>query len=234
MSITLKVLFENEDLLAIDKEAGMVVNKSQTVKGEVTVQDLVSSRIDFSDVDDDSEFKKRGGIVHRLDRETSGVLLIAKNEDYFYFLQNVFKERDMKKEYLVVCVGSVEEERFEIDAPIGRDPKNRFKFAIVRDAKEASTFFEKIKETTLGESTFTTLKAYPRTGRTHQIRVHLTAYGFPIAGDMVYSTNRLKLVYEDLMIDRMLLHASSLEFKDKNGDILSISSETPPEFQPFL
>lgn len=234
MSDKLKILFENENMLAIDKESGMVVNKSQTTSGEITIQDLVSSKIDLANLPDDSEFKKRGGVVHRLDRDTSGVLLIAKNEDYFHYLQNVFKARDMKKEYLVVCCGEVEEDRFEIDAPIGRDPKNRFKFAIVRDAKEASTYFEKIKETTLGEHIFTTLKAYPRTGRTHQIRVHLTAYGFPIAGDVIYSSNKLKLVYEELMITRMLLHASSLQFKDINGEIMTISSEVPSSFQQFL
>ncbi len=230
----LKVIFENGDFLAIDKPSGMVVNKSQTTSYEETVQDLVQSKLDFTKTTDNSEFKKRGGVVHRLDRETSGVLLIAKNEETFDYLQDLFKERDVEKEYLAVVVGDVLEDRFEIDAPIGRDPKNRFRFAIVRDAKEASTYFEKLNSTEISDIKFTTLKAFPRTGRTHQIRVHLTAYGFPIAGDIVYSTNSLRNMYQEMAINRMLLHAVSIKFKSRDGEIFNLVSEIPEDFRKFL
>jgi 23S rRNA pseudouridine1911/1915/1917 synthase len=235
MKKELNIIFENDDLLAINKASGMVVNKSQTVKDELTIQDLVQDKIKSAKKEDEtSEFQKRGGVVHRLDRETSGVLLIAKNEDSFNYLQNLFKERDIKKEYLALAIGHIPDDVFEIDAPIGRNPKNRFKFAVVREEKEAQTMFEKIEEIEIDKHPFTWLRCLPRTGRTHQIRVHLTAYGHCIAGDQIYSSLREKEMCSNLGIERLMLHALKLSFIDKNGVELYLEAPIPEELSKFM
>ena len=135
MNSQIKVVFENENFIVFNKPSGLIVNRSQTVK-DATLQDYLEENIEIeSDDDAESEFNQRNGIVHRLDKDTSGIILVAKNDRYFVYLQSLFKDRNIKKEYVTVCLGKIDEERFEIDAPIGRDPKSRFKYAIVRGRK---------------------------------------------------------------------------------------------------
>lgn len=239
----IEIIFENSDFLVINKPSGLVVNRSKTTK-ELTLQDYLEEKvIDESGMEqevvediteDESDFKSRNGIVHRLDKDTSGVILVAKNEEYFLYLQSLFKERKIKKEYETVVLGKVVEERFEIDAPIGRDPKSRFRFAIVRGEKEAQTYIEKIKEIDLDGQIVTSLKCFPRTGRTHQIRVHLAAYGFPILGDNTYSSYRDSQTYETLGINRLMLHSKSVTFNGMNGEEFYFECETPEQFSKFM
>ena len=235
MESKIKVVFENENFIVINKPSGLVVNRSQTVKDTATLQDYLNENIELESDDDlESEFNKRNGIVHRLDKDTSGIILVAKNDKYFTYLQSLFKERKIKKEYVAVVLGQVNEERFEIDAPIGRDPKSRFRFAIVRGEKESQTYFERIKLISESENNYTSLKCFPKTGRTHQIRVHLAAYGFPILGDKTYSSARDSELYENLGINRLMLHSKSVTFNDMNNEEFSFECEIPEEFSKFM
>lgn len=233
MNQAVEKLFENENFIIINKPSGLVVNRAQTVK-ESTLQDFIEENVEMDLEDTESDFVKRNGIVHRLDKETSGVMIVAKNPEYFTYLQSLFKDRLVKKEYLAVCLGEVSEERFEIDAPIGRNPKARFKYAIVRGEKESQTYFEKIKSGIDGELNYSSLRCYPRTGRTHQIRVHLAAYGYPILGDLTYSSHRDSENYENLGISRLMLHSKSVTFKDMDGKEFLFESETPDVFKKYL
>jgi len=228
-----KIVFENDDFLVIEKPAGVVVNRSETQTGK-TLQDFIEEKIiNFEDLDIDSEFKSRSGLVHRLDKDTSGILLVAKNISAFEHLQDNFKSRKVEKKYLCVVLGKVSEERFEIDAPIARNPNNRFKYAVVRDGKEAQTYIEKISETQIQDQIVTSLNVFPRTGRTHQIRVHLAAYGNPVILDPIYMSQKDQELSRELGINRLMLHAKSLKF-DYNGKEYFFESETPKEFDEFI
>lgn len=228
-----KVIFETEDFIVIDKPTGVVVNRSETQTGK-TLQDYLEENVLISqELSEDSEFHLRSGIVHRLDKDTSGLLVVAKHPKSFRALQEKFKTREVEKKYLCVVLGEVKEERFEIDAPIARNPNNRFKYAVVRDGKEAQTYFEKISVEEVGGFTLTSLYAYPRTGRTHQIRVHLTAYGTPVVLDPIYMSQKEQELSEILNINRLMLHAKSIKFEYNNKEYF-FESETPEEFKKFI
>jgi 23S rRNA pseudouridine1911/1915/1917 synthase len=228
-----KVIFETEDFIVIEKPTGVVVNRSETQSGK-TLQDYLEENVLISqELSDDTEFHSRSGIVHRLDKDTSGLLVVAKHPNSFRALQEKFKTREVEKKYLCIVLGEVSEERFEIDAPIARNPNNRFKYAVVRDGKEAQTYFEKITEQTVSGFKLTSLYAYPRTGRTHQIRVHLTAYGTPVVIDPIYMSQKEQELSEVLGISRLMLHAKSLKFEYNNKEYF-FESETPEEFNKFI
>ena len=232
---TLKVIFENQNFIVVDKPIGIVVNRSETSKDN-TLQDWVEENI-LTDLEEneesESDFFSRSGIVHRIDKDTSGILLIAKNEEYFEYLQNIFKTREVEKKYIVLAMGKIEDGRFEIDAPIGRNPKNRFKYAIIRDGKESQTYFEKIKDVNIDGNEFTLLYAYPRTGRTHQIRVHLGANGTPVAGDQIYLSEKEQDFCKSCKIDRLMLHSLSIKFTGMEGEEFYFESEVPLEFTKY-
>lgn len=208
-----EVIFEDDFLLAINKPVGLVVNRSQTSQSN-TLQDYLVQNVDFDDTDfgeDGEEFNSRSGIVHRLDKNTSGLLLIAKDNTTFKALQAQFKGREVVKKYDALVYGIVKDPEFEVNAPLGRNPRNRFKYAIVDGGKEAITRFININSRDFGTYSVTHLKCLPKTGRTHQIRVHLLAVNHPIVGDDTYATKRQ---LDDSRGDfaRMMLHAASLEF----------------------
>lgn len=241
LKTSIKVIFENEDFLVIDKPYGLVVNRSESQK-DLTLQDWLEDRYDFKSLpvthnpenEYENEFLARSGIVHRLDKETSGVILCAKNEKSFIFFQNKFKTREVSKKYMAITFGKVPDDRFEIDAPIKRDPRNRFKYAVVRDGKEAQTFFEKVKDFETDARPFSLIYCYPRTGRTHQIRVHLAANMTPVAGDLIYSTKTELEICQNIGFNRLMLHSFELKFSGLSNEDYTFSSEPPVEFQKYL
>lgn len=224
----LNIIFEDTEVLVLDKPAGLVVNRSETIKEE-TLQDQLSG---YFHLGSSLGVGGRAGIVHRLDRETSGLLVCAKTESAYDNLQKQFKERKVKKEYTALCHGVVVDDRGEIDAPIGRIGSFG-EFGIISGGRESKTIFGvgcryKIKDSVLEniaedlnknqknylkahatDYSFVTL--YPKTGRTHQIRVHLKSIGHPVVSDLIYTPAKL-LKFDLNWCPRLFLHAKSLEF----------------------
>jgi len=224
----IKILYEDQDLLVLDKPAGITVNKSDTTKDEFTVQDWVEQKLNFknqnSDVDQDADFYKRAGIVHRIDKETSGILLVAKNEEAFANLQAQFKQREVKKTYIALVHGVVDGEG-EIRVPVGRLPWNRKRFGVLAGGKEAVTKYKTMKKF----ERFTLLELNPETGRTHQIRVHLKYFNHPIFADYLYAGR--KTARDDRkVLGRVFLHAQKIAFYDpKTHELLNFESSLPEE-----
>ncbi|EKD96033.1 MAG: hypothetical protein ACD_24C00213G0006 [uncultured bacterium] len=230
INFKLIVIYEDECFLVIDKPVGLVVNSSLTAKDE-TLQEYIEQISDFSKVDPNSEFNLRKGIVHRLDKETSGVILIAKDEKTFNFLQNQFKSREVYKEYRALVYGEIKEKAFEINAPINRNIKNRTKYSVSDSGKEAMTVFYTINNVNKGNNAYTCLKALPKTGRTHQIRVHLSAIHHAVVGDTQYATKKqLESSSEDF--NRMMLHAYKISIlHPKDYKTREFTAKLPDVFQ---
>lgn len=206
-----KIIYQDGNIAVINKPAGIIVNNSDTSKKEFTLQDFVVENFKLVG-DSSSEFIRRGGIVHRLDKETSGVIIVALNEESFSFLQNQFKERQVKKEYIALCHGKMIEEG-EVNVPIGRLPWNRMRFGVIPQGREAYTRFELIRHYSLKEDgkiiPLSLVRVFPKTGRTHQIRVHFQYIGNPIFADSLYG-GRKRYLKDKKMLSRHFLHASKI------------------------
>ncbi len=211
--IDLPVLFEDSDLLVVNKPPGIVVNRAESVRGE-TVQDWALLRQGYGgqagETEDEKIFFERAGIVHRIDKETSGCLLIAKNPVAFVELQRQFKEHIIKKTYLAITHGAVVPGDGEIHAPVGRLPWNRERFGIVPGGKDSVTRYHvrntwEIQEGKQKEH-ISLLELFPETGRTHQIRVHLKYINHPIVGDWQYAGRKTSR-RDRLWAPRVMLHA---------------------------
>lgn len=231
MEKEINIIYEDEHLVLLDKPSGLVVNRSNTCK-ELTLQDILDSKYkkNLKDVED-TEFINRSGIVHRLDKDTSGIILAAKDVDTFRFLQRQFKERKTLKEYYVLVHGNLEDEIMEINAPLGRNPKNPLKMAVVSTGKNAFTRVEKIKNSINSDKEYSLARVFPKTGRTHQIRVHLFAIGHAVVGDSIYCAKNL--LEQDLeYFGRMMLHARFLGFTHPlTGKFRRFESPLPKEFK---
>lgn len=197
-NIPLEVLHEDDSLLAINKPAGLTVHPGAGQRQGTLVNALVYRGINLSDTGGGF----RPGIVHRLDKDTSGVILIAKNNRVHRHLSDQLKQRSTVKRYLALVWGIPDPTSGVIDAPIGRHPVNRKKMTVISTGRPSVTTFDTIES----RNGFSLLDIAPSTGRTHQIRVHLAHNHTPIVGDQVYAPNRPKLV------PRQFLHASSIQF----------------------
>lgn len=221
------VCYENEDFFVVNKPAGMVVNRAFTVTSE-TVADWVASNFPYlKGVGDDTEegrvFLERSGIAHRLDKETSGALLIAKRPEVLTKLLALFKERKMKKEYLALVHGKLEPREGTIRLPLLRDRKDRMRWAVGVEGKFAETSW-KVEQyylspgNQLGGEFWTLVRLFPKTGRTHQIRVHMAHLGHPLISDEKY-LNRKRVGADRRILSRHALHAASLAFKYEKKEI---------------
>ncbi len=231
-----RIIFEDEDMLIIDKPAGMVVNKADTTKNMMTVQDWIQRKFRISN--GGSEFEKRGGIVHRLDKETSGILVIAKNEQAFANLQEQFKSRNVKKTYITLVHGELKPEVGEINVPIGRLPWNRTRFGVLADGREASSKYKVlgIKYLVLDKvrEPLSLVEVYPQTGRTHQIRVHMRHVGHPIFADELYAGRKVSK-RDRKLLPHHFLHASKIAFDHpRTGEKVEFESKLLPDLQEFL
>tara|TARA_B100000941_G_scaffold105229_1_gene73604 strand:+ start:14518 stop:15417 length:900 start_codon:yes stop_codon:yes gene_type:complete len=212
----LKIKYEDDDLLIISKDSGIIVHPSQNTRSFTLVDILLNLYPKISQVGEDS----RPGIVHRLDKGTSGLMVIAKKNIIFESLKDQFKKREVTKEYLAVVIGNTKNKGI-INAPIGRHPKDRKKRALISTGKEAYTKYEKI----YNENNLSLLKVEIQTGRTHQIRVHLSSLGHPVFGDKVYSKK-----YKNIS-SRILLHSYRLKFLHPvKKNYIDIKDDIPKEF----
>jgi len=235
------ILFEDENLLVLNKPAGITVNRSDTTRNEETVQDWVEKNIKLQTSNiknkEESDFYKRAGIAHRLDKETSGILLVAKDEDSFRDLQRQFKERLVKKRYLALTHGKIKVKEGEIRASVGRLPWNRKRFGILAGGRESLTkykvlnyFISKKNKSEL----YSLVELFPETGRTHQIRVHLKYINHPIFSDFLYAGRKTART-DRKFLERVFLHASRISFTHpRSGEVLNFESPIPQELDSFL
>ncbi len=256
----IKIIYEDSDFLVIDKPSGVTVNKSESAKEE-TIQDWAEKKLKIdanaevahnppkaaqlrADVSfprsTEEEFRDRGGIVHRLDKETSGILLIAKNPASFLNLQKQFKDRIVKKTYVALVHGEVKPESGEINVPVGRLPFNRKRFGIIAGGRDSVTSYRVISNFKFQISNnkkleeLTLLELYPKTGRTHQIRVHLKYIGHPVFSDPLYG-GRKTARNDRKILSRLFLHASKITFNHPTSlKKLTFESPLPEDLEGFL
>lgn len=224
--IPLDIRYEDEDILLINKPAGMVVHPAVGHPSGTLVNAVLGYSDDLAGVGGEL----RPGIVHRLDMDTSGLILVAKNDQAMHHLQAQFKEKSIHKEYLALVEGQVQPPAALIDAPIGRDPRQRKKMAVIRhrSAKSRPAQTEYMTHTTFDE--YTLLSCILHTGRTHQIRVHLSYIGHPIVGDTVYGRRKQKL-----RLKRQFLHAHRLIFRrPSDNQPVQFEAELPAELKAIL
>lgn len=226
-NIPLTIVYEDDDCLVIDKPAGMVVHPAAGHPGGTLVNAVLGHAPDLEGVGDE----QRPGIVHRLDRDTSGLIIVAKHDRAHRHLQKQFKDRLAHKVYLALVIGTPPSTTGQIEAPLGRDPKNRQRMAVVPGdhGREAVTVYRTIESFKL----FTLVEAEPKTGRTHQIRVHLTFIGCPLAGDTLYATPRSVSVKLP-GLQRQFLHAARLTLTLPAGDLRTFAAPLPDDLRNIL
>lgn len=234
----LKILYKNDDFFIVEKPAGIIVNRSDTTVNEITLQDLIEKSGLIDKNDQDVDFITRSGIVHRLDKETSGVLIVARNSKAFKDLQLQFKERRVGKSYVALAHGEIAPKQGEISVPVDRLPWNRKRFGVISGGREAKTEYKVLSILYLASNgkreALSLVELFPKTGRTHQIRVHLKYINHPIFSDPLYGGR--KTSREDRkFLPRIFLHAEKISFTDpKSGKILSFESPLPNDLKEFL
>ena len=265
-----KVIYEDKDFLVLDKPAGLLVHRTRFDVGSERLDDrgldvrsgklgaktsniqrlssngpedtlvdwLVKRYPEVKKVGDDPE--TRPGIVHRLDRDTSGVMLVARNQEHFLYLKSLFQEHKVEKTYLALVFGKFKEKEGVINKPIGiKSGTIKRSIHSEKMTKEAVTeyeFLEGFRCEVLGFrgkrkffQDFSLLKVYPKTGRTHQIRVHLASIGHPVVGDELYGKSKKKLE-----VSRLMLHAQAIEFSSEDGEKLRFETDVPSSFLDIL
>ena len=219
-AIPLNIVYEDDDLLVIDKPAGLTVHPAPGHPTHTLVNAVLAHFPHLADISD----SLRPGVVHRLDKDTSGLMLLAKNKAAQADLISQFRSRSVVKAYLVLVKGKLTPERGIIEAAIGRDPANRKRMAVVNTGREARTQYQVVEYT--GDHTL--LEVMLETGRTHQIRVHLAAIGHPVLGDPVYGVKSPYLL-------RQFLHACRLGFKlPSTGEYVEFASKLPADLDKAL
>lgn len=223
-AIPLDIVYEDDNVVVVNKPAGMVVHPAAGHSAGT----LVNAMLAHTSLNVGGE--ARPGIVHRLDSETSGLIIVAKNDAAMRNLQAQFKARRVHKTYLALVEGQITPPRGKIEAPIGRDPKHRQRMAVVTGAhiksREAVTNYRTIAN--LGD--YTLVEAEPQTGRTHQIRVHFAFMGFPVVGDSLYGTRKKNR----LGLERQFLHAWKLALTLPDGRAVSFTAPLPVDLYTVL
>lgn len=219
--IPLDIYYEDKDVIVVNKESGMVVHPAVGNYSGTMVNALMYHCKDLSGIGG----VIRAGIVHRIDKETSGLLVSCKSDLAHKSLSEQFLNKTVKRKYYAVCHGEINHNFGKIEAPIGRDPQNRQKMAVVEGGKHAVTHF-KVLERFNG---FTLLELQLETGRTHQIRVHMAYIGFPVCGDPLYGPKKV------IGKNGQYLHAKTLGFiHPRTGEELEFDSPLPDFFEEFL
>ena len=222
-NIPLSIIYEDEDIVIINKQQGMVVHPAPGNYTGTLVNALLYQIKNLSSINGII----RPGIIHRLDKDTSGIIMVAKNDESHKFLSEQLKSRNVKREYIAIVHGVIKDKEGIINAPIGRDPRDRKKMTVINtNSKEAITHYKVIEEF----QKFSFVKAKLETGRTHQIRVHMAYINHPIVGDITYSRNANKF-----NINKQLLHAIKLGFvHPRTKDYMEFETDIPESFNEVL
>lgn len=216
--IEIPIIYEDSDVIVMNKPAGVLTHSKGALNTEATVASFIKPMLNEESMTDN-----RAGIVHRLDRATSGVIIAAKNVESVKWLQKQFSTRKAKKMYLAIVEGVPNPPEAIIDAPIERNPKRPQTFRVGANGRLAQTSYKALKNITRLNKKYSLLELVPRTGRTHQLRVHLKYTGHPIVGDRVYGHGG----------DVMFLHAKSLEITLPNGQTKQFEAPVPKIFKDF-
>lgn len=225
-NILIDIIYENDDLLVINKESGIVVHPSKSTPNNTVVNALIAQYPNITSVGDDPI---RPGIVHRLDKDVSGIMVVAKNQKTFEHLKTQFKSRDIRKTYIALAIGNISPPHGEIDSPIGRSKSNPNRMSVKKksEGREAITRYKTVRK----YRNFSLLEIETKTGRTHQIRVHLLSKGHPIVGDKIYFIKKTK---KETQLNRIFLHASSIQFTDIKGNLMKFSVDLPGDLRQLL
>lgn len=223
-----KILYQDKNLIVVDKPAGIQVHPDQRKRNDTLVNGLLFEFPEIRTVGDDPSM--RPGIVHRLDKDTSGIMVVARNQDAFDELKSRFKNREIEKKYWAIVYGILNEKKGIIEKPLARS--SNYKKQVVASRKTKTKIRPAVTEYRVLEEfgNYSLVEASPKTGRTHQIRVHLASIGHPVVGDEKYILKRIKKAPG---AKRQLLHAKSLAF-DIFGKKYAFSSELPQDFNDFL
>lgn len=219
-ALPLDIVYEDSDLLVVDKPTGMTVHPAPGHRSGTLVNALLAHCSDLAGIGGEI----RPGIVHRLDKDTSGLLVVAKRESALRGLQEQFKAREVTKGYLTLVWGTPLKDEDIIEAPIGRDPRHRKRMAVVHGGKNGTTVYHVLRR----YSQMSLLEVFPKTGRTHQIRVHLSFINHPLVGDHLYRRRASPL-------SRQFLHAHLLGFRHpRDKEHLQFTSKLPEDLSQFL
>lgn len=237
--MNIEILFENDDLMVINKPEGLMVHNTghteePTVAEWFITQVPEAKGIGEPQLSQKGEMLERSGIVHRLDKETSGVMILAKNQDTFTHLKKQFHDRLAKKEYRAFVYGPVREKWGTINRVIGRSSKD-FRLRSAQHGargllRPSMTLWERIGEGRFEDEAFSYMKLKPQTGRTHQLRVHLQAIGRPVVGDLLYSKTEMEKS-NNLGFTRLALHAHILEIEIQEGQLERFIAPVPQAFE---
>ncbi len=246
--LEIEILGQNPDFLVVAKPAGLVVHSDGKTEEETLCDILVQKYPEIKGVGEPArtptgEMVDRPGIVHRLDRDTSGAMIIARNQNAFEYFKNQFQERKVQKMYAVIVWGLVKTDKGVIDRPIGRSKSDFRKWSAERfqrgELREAITEYKVLKRLDNPEhdpknhnikQSFTLLEAYPKTGRTHQIRVHFKAINHPVVGDSLYAPNHPEV----LGFSRLALHSKRVLFTGPKGDRFEFEAPFPADFKTAI
>lgn len=227
----ISVLKESKDYLVINKPWGVVTNRAESVSGE-TVQDWAMKKLNLATSKGDL-FHRRSGIAHRLDKETSGCLIIAKTPEFLEKILSQFQNREVTKEYLAVVHGRLEPREGRVKLPLSRARFDKERFAIHYAGKPAETAWQVEKYGFVNNQPVTVVHLFPKTGRTHQIRVHLSHLGYPLFADEKYLTKDRR-EGDRLIMEHHFLHAQKITFRDNEGDLVTVEAPLPEDAKNLL
>jgi 23S rRNA pseudouridine1911/1915/1917 synthase len=227
------IIFQDDYLLILDKPSGWIVNEAKTTKSAPVIQTWLKTNFDY-EIAKDAKF--RSGFVHRIDKETSGILVVAKTRKAFRNLQEQFKQRKVTKTYTALAHGKIELGEGTINVPVGRLPWNRERFGVLPGGRKAETYYRVISnfQFPISNENLTLLELRPKTGRTHQIRIHLKYLGHPIVSDDFYA-GRKTAQLDRKWCPRLFLHASGIVFShpETKKDV-SFKSNLPDDLKSSL
>ncbi len=229
--MNIEIIYEDENFLALVKPAGLLVHGAPGHDNRESLVDFLVSRYpEIKEVGDNPEL--RPGIVHRLDKDTSGVMLVAKNQKYFEYLKGLFQNHKVRKTYIALVHGKVKEKTGVINKPIGLKSGTTKRTVFTEKAvmvKSAETEYQLKKYLSINGQDYSLLEVFPKTGRTHQIRVHLASIGHPVVGDSLYGNKKAPNP-----AGRLCLHADSIEFEKAPGEKIRIAADLPKELSEII